>query len=73
MAKQKTYLLRFPKTHYNTQMKQLGFSQIERSIEFLYNAPYFDNEDMDIYEVIVLAMKSRIVNFQSKAVVVHAE
>ena len=28
---------------------------------------------MDIYEVIVLAMKSRIVNFQSKAVVIQAE
>ncbi|CDW90164.1 UNKNOWN [Stylonychia lemnae] len=51
----------------------LGFSVIERSIEFLYNAPYFDNEDMDVYEVIILAMKSRIVNFQSKAVVIQAD
>eukprot|EP00347_Sterkiella_histriomuscorum_P005212 403357465 len=73
MAKQKTYLLKFPKTHYMICMQSLGFSDIEKSIEFLYNVPYFANEDMDIYDVIILAMKAQIVQFHSKTVVVQAE
>lgn len=51
-------------------MQSLGFSDIERSIEFLYNVPYFAGEDMDIYEVIILAMKAHTQQFHSKTVVV---
>ncbi len=40
------------------KLQGIGFSDIEKIIDFLYNAPYLAEEDMDIYEVIVLAMKA---------------
>ena len=58
VANAKSVVLRYPKSYYMNELRQIGFSDIERIIDYLYNAPYLDSEEMDIYEIIMLAMKT---------------
>jgi CRP-like cAMP-binding protein len=52
---------------YLTTLKTLGFSDIERTFEFLYNeAPYF--QSLDVSEIVSLAMKAKRQSFASKQV-----
>lgn len=66
VANAKTVVLRYPKSYYMNELRRIGFSDIERIIDYLYNAPYLASEEMDIYEIIVLAMKTQTVEFHSK-------
>ncbi len=65
--------MRFHKNIFYSEIYPLGFSEIEKCIDFLHTAPYFDGDDMDMQDVVNLAMKSQVVNFHSKEIAVRPE
>ena len=51
------------------QLENMGFSQIEKCVEFLSSSQYFD--DISMQDIINIAMKCQIENFHSKQVVIR--